>query len=141
MDKTYQLTNEGQFGTMLKVVPMTDENVMNQINCFAVNGSHDAPVTVQSILPDLTDFKLKGTDLKNGHRCQKWQKKEEIGHKQNKYTMWVREGPNGIIVPVHYEMKGFNSLLGSHYDHYFLTYHVRTILLENDLHYLRIHIV
>jgi len=25
-------------------------------------------------------------------------------------------------VPVHYEMKGFNSLMGSHYDHYFLSY-------------------
>ncbi|MCY5962414.1 hypothetical protein OV760_29050, partial [Salmonella enterica subsp. enterica serovar 1,4,[5],12:i:-] len=25
-------------------------------------------------------------------------------------------------VPVRYEMKGFNSLLGSHYDHYYLDY-------------------
>ena len=25
-------------------------------------------------------------------------------------------------VPVQYEMKGFNTLLGSHYDHYYLEY-------------------
>ena len=39
----------------------------------------------------------------------------------NKYTMWVRE-VEGVTIPVHYEMRGYNSLLGSHYDHYFLTY-------------------
>ena len=27
-----------------------------------------------------------------------------------------------VTVPVRYEMKGFNSLLGSHYDHYYLDY-------------------
>lgn len=27
-----------------------------------------------------------------------------------------------IPVPVRYEMKGYNSLLGSHYDHYYLNY-------------------
>ena len=39
----------------------------------------------------------------------------------NKYTMWIRE-VEGVTIPVHYEMRGYNSLLGSHYDHYFLTY-------------------
>ena len=39
----------------------------------------------------------------------------------NKYTIWVRMSGD-IAVPVHYEMKGFNSLMGSHYDHYFLSY-------------------
>jgi hypothetical protein len=27
-----------------------------------------------------------------------------------------------VPVPVRYEMKGYNSLLGSHYDHYYLEY-------------------
>ena len=27
-----------------------------------------------------------------------------------------------INIPVRYEMKGYNSLLGSHYDHYYLDY-------------------
>lgn len=31
--------------------------------------------------------------------------------------------PNVMIgTPVKYEMRGFNSLLGSHYDHYYLIY-------------------
>ena len=35
--------------------------------------------------------------------------------------MWLRE-VEGVLVPVHYEMRGYNSLLGSHYDHYYITY-------------------
>jgi len=27
-----------------------------------------------------------------------------------------------VPVPVRYEMKGYNTLLGSHYDHYYLDY-------------------
>jgi hypothetical protein len=27
-----------------------------------------------------------------------------------------------VPIPVRYEMKGYNSLLGSHYDHYYLEY-------------------
>ena len=45
----------------------------------------------------------------------------QIGEKVNKYTIWVRMSGD-TAVPVHYEMKGFNSLMGSHYDHYFLSY-------------------
>ena len=45
----------------------------------------------------------------------------QIGEKVNKYTIWVRMSGD-TAVPVHYEMKGFNSLMGSHYDHYYLSY-------------------
>ena len=48
MDKTFQLTKNGDFGEMLKIVPMTDENVFNQINCFAVSGSQSEPVQVRT---------------------------------------------------------------------------------------------
>jgi len=51
MEKTFQRADLGKYGTMLKVVPMTDENVANQINCFRVDGTEDSPVTTQSILP------------------------------------------------------------------------------------------
>lgn len=27
-----------------------------------------------------------------------------------------------VAIPMRYEMRGFNSLLGSHYDHYYLEY-------------------
>ena len=82
----------------------------------------------QSVLPDLTGFSLVGSDIKNGEACDKWVKKEVIGDKMNKYQMWVKtvrvpEKPGmGMAVPIHYEMKGYNSLLGSHFDHYYLSY-------------------
>ena len=45
----------------------------------------------------------------------------------SKYTMWLKVGSSttgkeGLAVPVQYEMRGYNSLLGSHFDHYFLSY-------------------
>ncbi len=55
-----------------------------------------------------------------------------MGSKVNKYTMWLRSVPSQLkpdvktAVPIHYEMKGFNNLLGSHYDHYYLSYEVRS---------------
>ena len=39
----------------------------------------------------------------------------------NKYTIWLRVVED-VVIPVHYEMRGYNSLLGSHYDHYYITY-------------------
>ncbi len=66
----------------------------------------------------------------NGETCEKWQKKEVVGDKVNKYTMWLKMMPSELepdvrtAVPVMYVMKGFNNLLGSHYDHYYLTYQV-----------------
>ena len=108
---------------------MTNEQVTNEINCFQVAGSQDSPVSTQSILPNLEGFTLKkGNDPKDGQDCEKWQKIEKIGEKVNKYTMWLRRQPSEIspdleiVIPVHYEMKGYNTLLGSHYDHYYLTY-------------------
>ena len=50
MDKTYQLSKNGDFGKMLKIVPMTDETVFNQINCFESLGSQSEPVEVINYL-------------------------------------------------------------------------------------------
>jgi hypothetical protein len=64
----------------------------------------------------------------NGHETEKWRMVTKKGDKVNKYTMWVRYKKNPqdptktLTVPMRYEMRGFNSLLGSHYDHYFLEY-------------------
>ena len=69
---------------------------------------------------------LKGNEKIHDCDCQKWQKQEEIGHKLNKYTIWLKVEKD-VTIPVHYEMKGFNTLLGSHYDHYFLKYMVSSL--------------
>lgn len=43
------------------------------------------------------------------------------GKKKNTYTLWVADTSTGLV-PVHYEMSGYNTLLGSHYDKYEIDY-------------------
>ncbi|KAL7980443.1 hypothetical protein Chor_001597, partial [Crotalus horridus] len=50
-----------------------------------------------------------------------WQSTTHWGNKKNIYTMWVTNASCGVT-PVHYEMKGYNNLLGSHYDKYEIDY-------------------
>ena len=64
---------------------MTNEEVTNEINCFQVDGDNSSPVSAQSMLPDISDFDLIGKELKQGSKCQKWQKAQRIGDKVSKY--------------------------------------------------------
>lgn len=126
--KTYQLSRELDFGTSLKVAPVTTDDVLNKITCLQVNGTENNRIEIQSILPDAKEFQLAGTEDKLGLKCDKFVFEEVIGQKNNKYTLWVRykKSPkypsSRMPIPVRYEMKGFNSLLGSHFDHYYLDY-------------------
>ncbi|XP_014247508.1 digestive cysteine proteinase 2 [Cimex lectularius] len=128
MVKTYQLSNKGSFGSMLKIAPVTTETQLNVPTCLQVNGTKDEKVKPQDMLPDLTNFQCSGTEVVNGVECEKWTLKEQVGEKMNMYTMWLRwkKSPKSPklarAVPVQYEMKGYNTLLGSHYDHYYLQY-------------------
>ena len=45
---------------------------------------------------------------------------EDVGQKHNLYTLWTTT--EGGYHPVLYEMKGYDSLLGSHFDHYIVQY-------------------
>lgn len=64
----------------------------------------------------------------SGSLCEVWQNVTTIGSKKNKYTLWVTRaeraanGTEGSVLPVHYEMMGYNTLLGSHYDKYLVDY-------------------
>lgn len=60
MDKVFQRGDLGEFGSTFKLVPMTDENMKVKVQCVGVNGSADAIVKPQSVLPDLTGFVFKG---------------------------------------------------------------------------------
>lgn len=60
MVKTYQLAKKGDYGTSLKVAPVTTRQATNKDTCLQVNGTSDMPITVQSILPDAKKFKLAG---------------------------------------------------------------------------------
>ncbi|XP_026316532.1 counting factor associated protein D [Hyposmocoma kahamanoa] len=128
MVKTYQLTPGvyPKFGSNIKIAPVTTETVLNQQTCLQVNGSDEQNVQIQSVLPDMTDFKYIGTEAMPDSETYKWRMVQTIGEKVNKYTMWVKYKKtlkgDSVPIPVRYEMKGFNSLLGSHYDHYYLDY-------------------
>ncbi|XP_074042295.1 digestive cysteine proteinase 1 [Leptinotarsa decemlineata] len=125
--KTYQLGSV-DYGKSLKIVPFTTEEVTNVITCLQNNGTMDNPVEPQLILPSLDGFEFAGKETIRGIDSEKWNLTELIGQKKNKYTMWISYKPNlngdygNIAVPVRYEMRGYNTLLGSHYDRYYLEY-------------------
>lgn len=64
----------------------------------------------------------------SGSLCEVWQNVTTVGHKKNTYTLWVSRSEGGANVtegpfsPVLYEMMGYNTLLGSHYDKYLVDY-------------------
>ncbi|KAI5726388.1 hypothetical protein M8J76_001767 [Diaphorina citri] len=125
MVKTYQLSKNGTNGLSLKVAPMTTETELNKISCFHAYGIPDATIEPQSVLPDVSDFKYIGEELVNGIILEKWRLVTSEGEKVSKYSLWVRYNKaSKDAIPVRYEMKGYNSLLGSHYDHYFLDYEI-----------------
>uniref|UniRef100_T1GHQ4 Peptidase C1A papain C-terminal domain-containing protein n=1 Tax=Megaselia scalaris TaxID=36166 RepID=T1GHQ4_MEGSC len=112
MVKTYQLSNEGDFGISLKLAPIAMDSYTSTEVCLQVNGTKEDAIEIQSILPNTKDFTLE--TLKS--------------LMANLYTLWVRYKPSPkypssrMPIPVRYEMKGYNTLLGSHYDHYYLDY-------------------
>ncbi|XP_072948141.1 cathepsin L-like peptidase [Epargyreus clarus] len=128
MVKTYQLSASvyPQFGTSIKIAPVTTEEVLNQQTCLQVNGTTEQLISIQSVLPDMSDFKFVGTETMKDSDTSKWRMVMTVGDKINKYTMWVKYKKtlrgDAIPIPVRYEMKGYNSLLGSHYDHYYIDY-------------------
>lgn len=128
MVKTYQLSAAAyrQYGTSIKLAPVTTEKELNKETCLQVNGTKNEEITIQTVLPDMTDFSYVGSEVMEDSETFKWRMVKTVGDKINKYTMWVkyRKALRGdpIAIPVRYEMKGFNSLLGSHYDHYYISY-------------------
>lgn len=128
MVKTFQLTKSGQYGTSLKIAPVTTETELNSKTCLQVNGTVDIRIEPQSVLPNLDEFKCIGSEMIEGILTEKWQLVQTVGQKVNRYSMWLNfkddnDKPQAkYAIPIKYEMKGFNSLLGSHYDHYYLRY-------------------
>lgn len=128
MVKTYQLSGEGPYGTSIKVAPITTETDMNKQTCLQVNGTGEMKIRPQTIIPDTVGMECIGEEMINGLNCEKWRLVETIGEKTNKYTLWIRYKKSTTLplvkepIPLRYEMRGFNTLLGSHYDHYYLEY-------------------
>ncbi|XP_026156362.1 digestive cysteine proteinase 1 [Mastacembelus armatus] len=124
---TYQLGAEQQWGAAYKITPETTEVEVNVMKCFQVNGTQKETVTPQASLPDLQGFQFLRMENYSGSLCEVWQNVTTVGYKKNTYTLWVThpEGADGKempATPLHYEMMGYNTLLGSHYDKYLVDY-------------------
>jgi len=52
---------------MRKIVPMTNEKLLNQLTCFEVNGTADAKIQAQSVLPDPSEFSVSYVYLDFGY--------------------------------------------------------------------------
>ena len=63
MVKTYQLSKTGDFGSSIKIAPITTESQTNVNTCLQVNGTTDYSIEPQSILPDLKGFECIGKQL------------------------------------------------------------------------------
>ena len=103
------------------VAPMSNEVVRNQVSCFQLNGTSSSPVGPQTMLPDMTNFTFSGTKQFNGEDVDVWIYKFHHTGKYNVYTLYAR---TGTFVPVYYEMMGYDSLLGSHFDEYKILYNL-----------------
>lgn len=63
-----------------------------------------------------------GTEQLLGWFCYKHEHVEIIEHKVHRYTIWIRYSDTHKPFPVRYEVKGWDNLIGAHYDHYHLDY-------------------
>ncbi|XP_067399459.1 digestive cysteine proteinase 1-like [Emydura macquarii macquarii] len=118
---TFQYGAERPFGALYKVTPETTEVEVNVRKCFRIGGTPGHRVYPQSVFPRLGGFKHVREEYYGGQLCTVWQNVSSWGQKKNVYTLWVASSAEGPV-PVHYEMRGFNSLLGSHYDKYEIDY-------------------
>lgn len=104
---------------------MSDEKNGPRTACFITDGTPGPSktaggyVSIQGILPDISQFKYAGPDVEESVMCDKWQLKTTYGSRVNTYTLWVSKATKK---PIKYDMIGFDSLIGSHYDRYYLIY-------------------
>ncbi|XP_009959557.1 PREDICTED: uncharacterized protein LOC104354362, partial [Leptosomus discolor] len=118
---TYQFGSIEPFGASFKVTPETTETEVNVRKCFRINGTDGDLIAPQSVFPSLENFKRVREERFRGQRCAVWQNVSYWGPKKNVYTLRVGSSAHGPV-PLHYEVHGFNSLLGSHYDKYEIDY-------------------
>ncbi|XP_053254615.1 digestive cysteine proteinase 2-like [Podarcis raffonei] len=118
---TYQFSFVKPFGASFKVTPETTETEANIKECFQINGTLENPIRPQSVFPNLSEFQTVLQENYNGQPCTVLESTSYWGKKKNIYRFWVADA-SPEPVPVHYEMRGFNTLLGSHYDKYEIDY-------------------
>ncbi|XP_038056790.1 digestive cysteine proteinase 2-like [Patiria miniata] len=123
MDQAFYNGSMKPYGVAYEVYPWvkTKTSIVPVMHCSTMPGEKGSPVMPQSMLPDLTNFKMDGQELIDGRMTDVWMNVTNVGTaKVNKYMFYVSRGSN--VVPVRYEMMGLDTLLGSHYDKYVIEY-------------------
>ena len=72
------------------------------------------------LLHGMISLQFAGYKDYKASNCSMWIYSTTEGYKENVYTMYT--SLTYPVKPVHYEMLGFDSLLGSHYDKYEIDY-------------------
>eukprot|EP00794_Sanderia_malayensis_P004738 gene4738-5361_t len=119
MDITVQRGDLGVGGTHYQISPMTSETVFNKKSCFMLNGTAEAKIAAQHTLPNVTQFQFVGMTAFKGDYVEDWRFTKTIGTKVNRYQFYVTQDKR---TPVYYEMYGYDTLLGSHFDIYKIYY-------------------
>ncbi|CAF0802000.1 unnamed protein product [Adineta ricciae] len=112
--------SDQDFGANYKIVPISTEEVLNQLTCFQSNGSAEGSVDVQHTVPDINSFEDLGPSEWRGIKCQMYQSIDQVGDKRSTYTYYINAETKH---PVHYEMFGYDTLIGSHFDKYTIDYY------------------
>ena len=128
--QTVQRADLGQFFKLAYMV--NNHGDLGRV-CFNMEASPISPVTVQTVLPDLSQFQLKRTDVcrkmsdyvlvkETPGNCEEWEYRVKIGQRDNKYIFILKRDDQNQPIPISYLMMGYDSLLGSHYDKYQVIY-------------------
>ncbi|CAF3433511.1 unnamed protein product [Rotaria sp. Silwood1] len=113
-------TGDKDFGANYKIVPISNEQVLNKITCFQSNGSKEELADIQHSIPDINSFEDLGPAEWRGIKCQMYQSIDQEGDKKSTYTYYINAETKH---PIHYEMFGYDTLIGSHFDKYTIDYY------------------
>ena len=113
---------------------ITPQSILPDLTGFELIGKEPCPkVSFEQVAwktrsgrPIADEFQSRRPTVSAGHshHCEKWQLKITVLEKVSTYTFWSRRDPKSKqIIPVHYEMMGENTLMGSHYDQYEIAYY------------------
>ncbi len=132
VSQNIQRGDQGTYGLayVLNFITADTLNIVNQMVCFVMNGSQGNTVTPQPVLPDVSNFYYLDSEIIGGRVCQAWENTTSAGSKVSTYTMWVTD--DDLQTPVRYEMFGYDSLFGSHFDKYIIDYTEFNNLNEPD---------
>ncbi|KAI2805444.1 hypothetical protein BLOT_004441 [Blomia tropicalis] len=127
LEQTVQRADMTEF---YKLAYMVDTKGETKRVCFNMAGTLLQPVTIQSVLPDLEQFKLQASGqckqlsnkLELTGDCEQWEYRVTNGQKESKYVFILQRDEQQQPIPLYYLMMGYDSLLGSHYDKYEVIY-------------------